>query len=155
MLPKNAELKSLKRHLSTNSKSLIVEFARIQRKGNERMLKVPQQEHIKCLREFEDLSISEIKETLNINWRTAKKYADKDDWNKPLIKAKRISPVMDAVKDIVDTWLSEDQLIPKKQRHTAKAIFDRLCKEHNFTGGYRTVCTYIEKKKEAYEAGSS
>lgn len=36
VLPKNAELKSLKRHLSTISKSLIVEFARIQRKGNER-----------------------------------------------------------------------------------------------------------------------
>lgn len=112
------------------------------------MLKVPQQEYIKYLREFEDLSISEIKETLNINWRTAKKYADKDNWNKPLVKSKRPSPVMDAVKDIVDTWLSEDQLIPRKQRHTAKAIYDRLCKEHNFTGGYRTVCTYIEKRKK-------
>jgi DNA-directed RNA polymerase specialized sigma24 family protein len=41
------------------------------------MLKVPQQEYIKYLREFEGLSISEIKEKLNINWRTAKKYADK------------------------------------------------------------------------------
>lgn len=65
------------------------------------MLKVPQQEYIKYLREFEDLSISEIKETLNINWRTAKKYADKDDWNKPLIKAKRPSPVMDTVQNLM------------------------------------------------------
>jgi transposase len=112
------------------------------------MLKVPQQEYIKYLREFEDLSISEIKESLGINWRTAKKYADKDDWNQPLVRAKRPSPVMDAYKDIVDTWLSEDQLLPKKQRHTAKAIFNRLREEHNFTGGYRTVCTYVEKKKK-------
>ncbi len=37
------------------------------------MLKVPQQEYIKYLREFEDLSISEIIENLGINWRTAKK----------------------------------------------------------------------------------
>ena len=36
------------------------------------MLKVSQQEYIKFLREFEGLSISEIKERLDINWRTAK-----------------------------------------------------------------------------------
>lgn len=112
------------------------------------MLKVPQQEYIKYLREFEDLSISEIKENLGVNWRTAKKYADKDNWNKPLVRASRVSPVMDAYKDIVDTWLLEDQLISKKQRHTAKAIYNRLCKDHSFTGGYRTVCTYVEKKKK-------
>ena len=112
------------------------------------MLKVPQQEYIKYLREFEDLSISEIKENLGVNWRTAKKYADKDNWNKPLVRASRVSPVMDDYKDIVDTWLLEDQHISKKQRHTAKSIYNRLCKEHSFAGGYRTVCTYVEKKKK-------
>lgn len=113
------------------------------------MLKVSQQEYIKYLREFEGLSISEIKEKLNINWRTAKKYADKEDWNESVKKAERRSPVMDPYKEIVDTWLCEDKLIPRKQRHTAKAIFNRLVNEHNFTGGYRTVCTYVEKRKKA------
>jgi len=112
------------------------------------MLKVPQQEYIKYLREFEDLSISEIKERLGINWRTAKKYADKDNWNEPLVRVKRPSPVMDPFKEIVDTWLLEDKLIPKKQRHTSKAIYNRLCIEHGFTGGYRTVCTFVEKRKQ-------
>jgi transposase len=119
------------------------------------MLKVPQQEYIKYLREFEDLSVLEIKEKLNINWRTAKKYADKDDWNKPLVKAQRQSPVMDPFKDIVETWLNEDQLIPRKQRHTSKAIYNRLCKEHSFTGGYRTVCTYVEKRRKAMKLSKS
>lgn len=113
------------------------------------MLKVPQQEYIKYLREFEGLSISEIKEKLNINWRTAKKYADKEDWNESVKKSERKSPVMDPYKEIVDTWLFEDKLVPRKQRHTAKAIFNRLVNEHNFTGGYRTVCTYVEKRKKA------
>src|SRR5471030_3341375 len=102
------------------------------------MLKVPQQDYIKYLREFEGLSISEIKNKLSVNWRTAKRYADKDDWNEPLTKINRSSPVMDPYKDIVDTWLSEDKLIPRKQRHTAKAIFNRLVNEHSFQGGYRT-----------------
>lgn len=113
------------------------------------MLKVPQQEYIKYLREFEGLSISEIKERLNVNWRTAKKYADKEDWNDSLKKTSRKSPVMEPYKEIVDTWLCEDRLIPRKQRHTAKAIFSRLVNEHGFTGGYRTVCTYVEKRKDA------
>jgi transposase len=112
------------------------------------MLKVPQQDYIKYLREFEGLSISEIKNKLNVNWRTAKRYADKDDWNERLIKSNRSSPVMDPYKDIVDTWLSEDKLIPRKQRHTAKAIFNRLVSEHSFKGGYRTVCTFVEKRKK-------
>ena len=33
---------------------------------------MPQQEYIKYLREFEGLSISEIKEYSGVNWRTAK-----------------------------------------------------------------------------------
>lgn len=113
------------------------------------MLKVPQQEYIKYLREIEDLSITEIKEHMNVNWRTAKKYADKDNWNKPLVRKARIAPVMEPFKEIIDTWLQEDQLIPKKQRHTAKRIFTRLCNEHDFKGGYRTVCTYVNKRKMA------
>jgi len=90
------------------------------------MLKVPQQEYIKYLREFEDLSISEIKENLGVNWRTAKKYADKDNWNKPLVRASRVSPVMDDYKDIVDTWLSDDQLISKKQRSVTHSQFAKM-----------------------------
>ena len=111
------------------------------------MLKVPQQEYIKFLRDIEDMNITEIKEHMNVNWRTAKKYADKDNWNKPLIRKARISPVMEEFKEIVDTWLHDDRLIPRKQRHTAKRIFDRLCSEHSFKGGYRTVCTYVNKRK--------
>lgn len=135
--------------------TLIVVIVEKTSRGMKGMLKVPQQEYIKYLREIEDLSISEIKEHMNVNWRTAKKYADKDNWNKPLIRQTRISPVMEEYKEIVDTWLQEDQLIPKKQRHTAKRVFDRLCTEHNFKGGYRTVCTYVEKKRITMKLASA
>lgn len=120
---------------------------------------MPQQEYIKYLREMEELSINEIAENLDINWRTAKKYADKDNWNKIVKKIKRVSPVMEDYKEIVDTWLQEDELIPRKQRHTSKKIHERLVKEYNFPGSYRTICSYVEKarmqmkieKQERYE----
>jgi transposase len=44
---------------------------------------------------------------------------------------------------IIDRILEEDRHAPRKQRHTAKRIFDRLCAEHGFTGGYTTVKDYV------------
>lgn len=112
------------------------------------MLKMPQQQYIKFLREVEGLNINEISEAVQIDWRTAKKYADMDDWNLQIKKRSRIAPIMDPFKDIVDTWLAEDQILPRKQRHTGIQIFKRLVKEHQFTGSYRTVSDYTRMKKK-------
>ena len=37
---------------------------------------------------------------------------------------------------VIDQILVDDQTQPKKQRHTAKRIWDRLKDEHAFKGGY-------------------
>ena len=37
---------------------------------------------------------------------------------------------------VIDQILEEDKSQPKKQRHTAKRIWDRLKAEHHFGGGY-------------------
>ena len=41
----------------------------------------------------------------------------------------------------------EDQSRPKKQRHTAKRIYDRLVSEFGFAGSDRTVRYYVAKRK--------
>jgi transposase len=41
--------------------------------------------------------------------------------------------------DIIDEILSADKDAPKKQRHTAKRIWERLRDEHGFDGGYTIV----------------
>jgi len=38
------------------------------------------------------------------------------------------------VAEIVKRWLEEDLQRPRKQRHTAKRIWERLVTEHSFTG---------------------
>ena len=43
---------------------------------------------------------------------------------------------------VVDQILEDNQSQPKKQRHTARRIYDRLKQEHAFTGGY-TVKDYV------------
>ena len=56
-------------------------------------------------------------------------------------------PKLDPFTGIVDQILIDDQERPKKQRHTAKRIFDRLRDEYDFTGGYTIVKDYVRDKK--------
>jgi len=44
---------------------------------------------------------------------------------------------------VIDQILEEDKSQPKKQRHTAKRIWDRLKAEHGFGGGYTIVKDYV------------
>ncbi|WP_141503296.1 hypothetical protein [Paenibacillus luteus] len=103
---------------------------------------MPQQEYIKFLREAVGLTVSDIARQVGVHLRTAKRYADQGNWNERLGKRKSNKPVMGPYMEIVDTWLEEDQLLPRKQRHTGVRIFQRLQAEHSFTGGQRTVLSY-------------
>jgi hypothetical protein len=84
------------------------------------MLAMAQIDYIKHLREKEDCSFQEISEKLGINWRTAKKYSDRLDWNENQVSRVKLYPIMGPYLEIVDAWLIEDQTMPRKQRHTAK-----------------------------------
>ena len=44
---------------------------------------------------------------------------------------------------VIDCILEDDHQVPRKQRHTAKRIFDRLRDEYGFGGGYTTVKDYV------------
>jgi transposase len=48
---------------------------------------------------------------------------------------------------IIDQILVDDLSQPKKQRHTAKRIFDRLKAEHAFGGGYTIVKDYVRQAR--------
>jgi transposase len=59
----------------------------------------------------------------------------------------RAAPVMDAVKAIVDSWLVADQTAPRKQRHTAHRIFERLVTEQGFKGKEPTVRRFVRLRR--------
>ncbi|WP_432639450.1 IS21 family transposase [Albidovulum sp.] len=56
-------------------------------------------------------------------------------------------PKLDPFTGQIDQWLTEDQSRPRKQRHTAKRIFERLREECGFDGGYTIVKDYVRSKK--------
>lgn len=112
------------------------------------MLKVPQQQYIHFLRQMDGCSIQEIAKQTKVNWRTAKKYADRENWNKGFEVHERRFPILGECTEIIDTWLTEDGSLPRKQRQTGTRICSRLKDEHGYTGSLRTVLSYVQYRKE-------
>ena len=56
-------------------------------------------------------------------------------------------PKLDPYRGVIDRILEEDRSLPKKQRHTAKRIYERLRAEHGFTGKYTIVKDYVRERR--------
>lgn len=56
---------------------------------------------------------------------------------------------LDEYKSVIDGWLRDDLDAPRKQRHTAKRIFDRLLDEHDAAGvvSYGMVRDYVATRR--------
>lgn len=59
------------------------------------------------------------------------------------VKRPRLGPWL----GVIDAILADDQNQPKKQRHTAKRIFDRLREEQGYAGSYTTVKKYVRRQR--------
>ena len=56
-------------------------------------------------------------------------------------------PKLQPYTGVIDQILEKDHSVPKKQRHTAKRIFERLRDEYGFGGGYTTVKDYVREHR--------
>ena len=56
-------------------------------------------------------------------------------------------PKLGPWQGVIDAILEDDKPRPRKQRHTAKRIFERLRAEQGYTGGYTIVKDYVREKK--------
>jgi transposase len=59
---------------------------------------------------------------------------------KPLVRS---APVLGPWKATVDGWLEADKTEPRKQRHTARRVWQRLVEEHDVAVGESTVRRYV------------
>lgn len=58
-----------------------------------------------------------------------------------------VRPKLDPFLAIIDQILQDDKVMLKKQRHTAKRIFERIRDEHGYIGGITIVTDYVREKK--------
>ncbi len=90
--------------------------------------------------------ISQISKVLNFDEKTVRKYIDMTDFNEPPPKPPKpqdVCPKLDPYKSKIIEWLENDKTAPRKQRHTALKVFNRLANEvEGFDCSYRTVATY-------------
>ena len=65
---------------------------------------------------------------------------------------RRIKPVqrpkLDGFTQIINHILEADKTVPKKQRHSAKRIFERLRDEYGFTGNLKVQNTYLAQARD-------
>ena len=111
--------------------------------------------YIKRLYEKEELSIREIMRRTGYHYETVRKYLDMEDFNEPMYPPKESVSLLDPLKPIIDQWLLDDLKAPRKQRHTAKRVFERLQEEYpeQLEVKLRTVQYYVSyKKKEIYKS---
>jgi len=79
--------------------------------------------------------------------KTVRKYVAKENWNEDAPTTDRPS-ILDPYKPLIDQWLEKDKYQRRKQRHTARRVFQRLTKETDaFEASYRTVSNYVKKAR--------
>ena len=82
-----------------------------------------------------------------LNWRTLEKMLSHVEPPGYRRQAKREQPVLGPHLAWIHEVLEQDKKEPKKQRHTAKRIFDRLKAERVYSGGYTVVKDAVQKWK--------
>jgi len=86
-------------------------------------------------------------EEYGIHWQTLKKILEHPEppgYRMVLPRPSKLDPFL----PIIDQILKDDRGVHRKQRHTAKRIFERLCKEHKFDGGYTIVKDAVRAWKQ-------
>ena len=56
-------------------------------------------------------------------------------------------PKLEPFTGVIDAILEADRQVPRKQRHTAKRVFERLRDEHGFDGQYTIVKDYVRERR--------
>jgi transposase len=74
-----------------------------------------------------------------IGWRTLEKVLAHEEPPGYQQRQPRRKPKLERFLPIIHGILEADKQAPKKQRHTAKRIFDRLVEEHGYDGGETIV----------------
>lgn len=59
----------------------------------------------------------------------------------------RPRPAIDEWVTVIDAWLVKDKDAPRKQRHTARRIWQRLLAEHQATLSEVTVSRYVARRR--------
>lgn len=107
------------------------------------------QERIRKL-DSQGISGREIARQVGLSRTTVAKYLKIDDYSpKAPSDYHQTRPVMVGFENTIIAWLEADKNAPRKQRHTAQRVFDRLVDEEGFEGSYSPVQRFVKKYRQS------
>ena len=86
-----------------------------------------------------------------LGWDTLEKILTHDEPPGYQRQKPRRQSKLEPFLPIIEQILQDDQQAPKKQRHTAQRIFDRLRMEHGYDGGYTLVKEAVRNWKQSHK----
>jgi transposase len=94
-----------------------------------------------------------ISKEFGISRKTVSKYLAEADPPRYKLQNARAKPITGQWHEVVEEMLKEDETAPRKQRHTARRVFDRL-KEKGYDGSERTVRQMVAQIKNKPATGA-
>lgn len=95
----------------------------------------------------EGMSIREAARVFGVHRKTVRKvlrYSIPPGYQRTV---ERRRPKLDGFTGVIEQMLETDASRPRKQRHTAKRIYERLRDEYGFAGGYTIVKDYVRGQR--------
>lgn len=96
-------------------------------------------EQIRRDRDVEELSIRALAERHGVHRRTVRQALESAVPPARKVPEGRPAPALGSLREIVDGWLRADLEAPRKQRHTARRVWQRLVAEHGVQVSERQV----------------
>ena len=96
----------------------------------------------------EGLSIREASRAFGLHRDTVRKmlaYSVPPGYRRQTTPRRR--PKLEPFTGVIDRILEDDHMVPRKQRHTAKRIFERLRDEYGFDGQYTIFKDYVREHR--------
>ncbi|MCA1706258.1 MAG: IS21 family transposase, partial [Actinobacteria bacterium] len=117
-----------------------------------RRSKVELYEQIRKARQREEgISIRELARRFHVHRRDVRQALSSAVPPTPRNIAPRPAPVLGPWKSVIDDWLEADRSAPRKQRHTARRVWQRLVEEHGVDVGESTVRRYVAEVRRRQE----
>jgi transposase len=104
-------------------------------------------EQIRRNRRVEELSIRELAQRHRVHRRTVRQALASALPPPRKAYGHRSRPAIDPYVEVIDSWLLGDREVPRKQRHTARRVWQRLVAEHGAQLAEVTVSRYVAHRR--------
>jgi transposase len=100
----------------------------------------------------EQLSVREITRRTGLSRNTIRTWLRQEGMTEPRYPARLMPSVLDPYKEQLQTWLQTDSHRAKRERRTARVLF-QLLQAQGYPGGYGRVVAYVRQWREQQSAG--